>query len=215
LETDEVFADTKDHWSNVTVSRMHDTHILPDDVPLVRGYQNGTVMNFAPNQPVTRYELLKMALFSTCTKLQGNTDNAKTVFSDVKNTTPINENEEWKQKRRVIYTAVHYGIVGGYADGTFKPDATVNRAEAVKIISLASQLKLSEASGAVLSFSDVKNEDWFASYVGLAANREIVRGYTDGTFRPEQPITRAEAATIVYRSMLQYPYVNGYVLPQE
>lgn len=85
------------------------------------------------------------------------------------------------------------GIVKGYADGTYKPDKTINRAEFTKIIIEATFP--GEAAGEKC-FSDVQTE-WFAAYICLAQNKGIIGGYADGTFKPGQNISFVEAAKII------------------
>ncbi len=211
------FTDMTGHWSSAYVTTLARTQILPDSRPLIGGYSLNGKKLFAPDQPVTRYEFLKMTMLSTCTKLWNTADDLKPVFSDVRSTSVINENDDAAQKRRVIYTAVHFGVVGGYDDGTFRPDAPVNRAEALKILTLASQLGTFASSGSLLTppaFSDVTDNDWFAPYVREMAIRGIVSGYGDGSFGPEKPITHAEAAKIIHEVILQNPLINGYVLSE-
>ncbi len=216
---DRPFHDTKDHWSAAAVSILKSIRILPQKMPLVRGYSvqtdSGTSTLFSPDTPITRFEFLKMILLSTCTHFVTATDREK-QFTDVMNESFVGESEDVAFRRQVIYTSVHFGVTSGYGDGSFKPNANVNRAEAVKILILAAQFSPLASSGTTLSFSDVREEtDWFAPYVKTAADREIVRGFPDGTFRPDQPITRAEAAKIIVSVMRQNPQVNGYVLPSE
>jgi hypothetical protein len=93
----------------------------------------------------------------------------------------------------------------------------VNRAEALKMLMLASQLKLppDAASGSTLAFPDVTIGDWFHATVDLAVTYDIVSGYPDGTFKPSNAITRAESAKIIWQTMLINPLINGYVLPTE
>jgi len=210
------FSDTKDHWAEKIVSRLSRTLILPSSTSVIRGYAvaTGALSPFNPDQKITRYEFLKMVMLTTCSKIRTSSDDAKTTFSDVRKDAPINENPDAAFKRQIIYSASHYSFVAGYEDGTFRPDAPVNRAEALKILSLASSLQAIEVFSP-LSFSDVSLDDWYSPYVTAAASREIVRGYEDGTFKPGNAITRAEAAKIVYFTMLGNPTINGYVLPTE
>ena len=87
-----------------------------------------------------------------------------------------------------------FGIVTGYADGSFRPDAPVTRVEFAAIASRFE--KLTEGTK---SFADVPPNHWAASYINFAATRGWVNGYADGTFRPENPITRAEVAAVTCR----------------
>lgn len=84
------------------------------------------------------------------------------------------------------------GIVEGYKDGTFKPENTINRAEFVKILVLASNKTVT----GINCFDDVK-EEWFAPYICAAKEAGLVDGYPDGKFRPEQNINFAEASKII------------------
>jgi hypothetical protein len=81
------------------------------------------------------------------------------------------------------------GIVGGYPDGTFKPDGTLNRAEAVKILLEGNNIVVEAGS---TDFPDVPRNEWFANYIATAAARGIVKGYGDGQFKPGNTISRAE-----------------------
>jgi len=66
-----------------------------------------------------------------------------------------------------------------------------------------------------VNFADVPFDSWFFPYVDRAVQLNIVEGYGDGTFRPQQPITRAEAAKLVYLLLVTNPRINGYVVPTD
>lgn len=210
------FADMKDHWAEKIVVRLSRTLILPDSIPIIRGYSvdTSTLVPFHPDQTITRYEFLKVVMLSTCTKIRTNSEDEKMTFTDVRHDAPIGENAETAFKRMITYSAVHYGFIAGYEDGSFKPDAPVNRSEALKILSLAAGIQETEGFEPI-SFTDVSADDWFSPFVRSASSREIVKGYPDGTFKPGNAITRAEAAKIVYFTLLSNPTVNGYALPTE
>ncbi len=91
-------------------------------------------------------------------------------------------------------------IVQGYEDNTFRPDRSINRAEFTKIIVEAVYddseiLSCLENTNSLLK--DVERDAWFAKYVCVAAAKQIVQGYPDGTFRPSQDISFVEAAKII------------------
>ena len=86
-------------------------------------------------------------------------------------------------------------IIDGYPDGSFRPDTPVNRAEALKILLLASDREIENSAADV--FSDVPAEAWFAPFVFSAKNAAIVDGYLDGNFRPEQTVNLVEALKIL------------------
>jgi len=93
------------------------------------------------------------------------------------------------------YVAIMYlksqGILGGYEDGTFKPDILVNRAEALKILLVGNKVQVPETVTQA-SFSDYQAGDWFSKYVEQAKTLGIVNGNPDGTFAPSRNVVRAE-----------------------
>lgn len=110
------------------------------------------------------------------------------IFSDVSSTHPNSE-------------AVNYlkslGVLEGYSDGTYKPEAKINRAEFTKIV-LESTLDSKEISGSDC-FPDVANQ-WFANPICTAKSLGLIDGFPDGYFKPEQNITLAEASKIIVNS---------------
>ena len=100
----------------------------------------------------------------------------------------------------------HDAYIQGYPDGRVKPENNITRAEVATIFfrlltDEAREYFWSTDSG----FSDVKSSDWFNNAVATMVNAGIITGYNDGTFRPNDPITRAEFATIAAR-FLSDPY---------
>ncbi len=95
--------------------------------------------------------------------------------------------EHWA--RESIRELVDKGIVKGYDDYRFDPNGTLTRAEAATFIARAYSLK---PSGAARTFPDVTRDHWAMETVASAAARGIIQGYPDGTFRPNDPVTRAE-----------------------
>jgi hypothetical protein len=86
------------------------------------------------------------------------------------------------------------GVIGGYPDGTFRPDAGVNRAEFLKI--LVAGFRPDAARGEAGCFTDVRRE-WFATYVCAAKRLGWIDGYPDGGFGSDRSINRAEAMKIL------------------
>ena len=102
----------------------------------------------------------------------------------------------------------HFAYIVGYEDGTVQPDNTITRAEVATIffrmLSDESREKFRIAEN---PFSDVTVEDWFNTAVSTMTNADVIHGYEDGTFRGDNPITRAEFATIVaYFDPITYSY---------
>ena len=103
--------------------------------------------------------------------------------------------------KEYVEYGVEKGYISGYEDGTFLPDKTVSRAEFSKMINSA--IKLTSVGEAKAEFKDVKSGDWFFNEVKKAENAGYITGYAeDGTFRPNNPVTRQEAAVILSRLVL-------------
>ncbi|WP_010094766.1 S-layer homology domain-containing protein [Ornithinibacillus scapharcae] len=90
------------------------------------------------------------------------------------------------------------GIMGGYPDGTFKPNNQVTRAEFTSFLVRALDLKQTSNKK---SFSDVKSGAWYASAISIATSNGIIGGYPDGTFKPNNKISRQEMAAMVQRAL--------------
>jgi hypothetical protein len=89
-------------------------------------------------------------------------------------------------------------IVKGVGRESFAPDRTVTRAEFIKMLVPALELY---KDGAKAAFTDVRQEDWFAAEVASAYELNIVKGYENGEFAPDQSITREEMAAMAYRAL--------------
>jgi hypothetical protein len=90
---------------------------------------------------------------------------------------------------------VDRGIVKGYDDGTFGPDKFIKRAEFVALVNRT----FGYATFSSTKFPDVSDDDWFAADVSKAVGAGYIKGYDDGTFRPDDNITRQEAALVFAR----------------
>lgn len=100
-----------------------------------------------------------------------------------------------------IHMIADMGVITGYPDGTFKPGANVTRAEAiVMIIRFLDSVGGFELDPTIDStFSDLPNTNWAKTHIMSAVNLGIISGYKDGTFKPNNPITRAELSAILSR----------------
>ncbi len=113
-------------------------------------------------------------------------DHACTAFTDLA--------DNWS--RAGICWTVENGIMKGTGEKTFAPDGTTTRAMLATVLYRQSgEAKTDKSAG----FKDVKSGDWFAEAVNWAAANKVVNGYEDKTFRPNQPVTREEAAAMLYR----------------
>jgi len=90
-------------------------------------------------------------------------------------------------------------VIGGYPDGTFRPDTVVSRVEALKFILKGMNSELLTSNE--LPFPDTAAQEWYSDYVATAYNREIVRGYPDNTFKPANTVNRAEFLKMLLTSM--------------
>ncbi len=110
---------------------------------------------------------------------------AATTFSDISG--------HWA--RTYIQKAASLGIVNGYNDGTFRPENNVTRAEFTKMLNTT----LGNTGTAKAVFSDVSSEQWFHADICKGVAASYINGYSDGTFGPDNTITRQEAAVILSR----------------
>jgi hypothetical protein len=87
-------------------------------------------------------------------------------------------------------------LISGYEDGTIRPDNQISRAE---FVALVNRVGGYQASGTTVAFSDVKAGDWYAGQVAAAVQQGYIGGFEDNTFRPNDSVTRAQAAAIIAR----------------
>ena len=152
-----------------------------DHFAFLVGYTDGT---FGPERNMTRAEVTTMFARLLTEQIEADKTYSNT-FSDV-------PKGYWAAN--YIGYMQQFGIITGYSDGSFRPDAPVTRAEFAAIASRFE--KLTEGSK---SFTDVPDTYWAARYISFAATRGWVTGYSDGTFKPENTITRAEVAAVTCR----------------
>ena len=159
-----------------------------DHYAYIVGYPDG---NVKPEGNITRAEVATI-FFRLLT------DESRNEFwSQTNNYSDVSE-DAWYNN--AVSTLSNAGIIDGYEDGTFKPDGNITRAEFATIA-----VRFFEATydGGDL-FSDIAGH-WAQDYINEAANAGIVDGYPDGTFQPQQLITRAEAMTMVNRTIDRHP----------
>ncbi|MBN2057473.1 MAG: S-layer homology domain-containing protein [Candidatus Saganbacteria bacterium] len=89
------------------------------------------------------------------------------------------------------------GIISGYPDGTFRPDGLITRAEFTKL--LMSARGIGDFSPSGKPYVDIRQDHWAADYIGFGAKYGFVKGYPDRTFRPNNPVTRAEGVSMIAR----------------
>ncbi|WP_259391941.1 MucBP domain-containing protein [Paenibacillus thiaminolyticus] len=150
----------------------------------INGYPDGTIK---PENLISREEVAAIFYRLMDDESRANYLTDKNAFSDV-------ASSRWSNKH--ISTMEHAGIIAGYQDGTFKPGRSITRAEFAAIASRFD--KLNEEANDM--FSDVAGH-WAEKYIMSAANKGWIKGYPNGTFKPNQYITRAEAMAFI-NSML-------------
>ena len=107
------------------------------------------------------------------------------------------------------------GVLDGYSDGTFRPNAALTRAQFCKmaVYAMDGSSELGRYS-TVTIFPDVKPSFWASSYINMAAKKGVIAGFADGKFKPNQTVTAGQAVTILMRG-LGYKDANmGGVWPQ-
>lgn len=169
------FTDLDGEWSEEYVCDLYERDVV----------SGKSDRYFYPNATATRAEFLKMVLLDA--ELDPYSVSSM-HFSDV-------SSSSWYYSY-VTYAAA-MGYVDGYSDGTFKPNQTITRAEAVVILMhVADQHDYSFDEGDI-DFWDVDVYDWFAYAVIIADRDNLVNGYSNGSFGPNNSITRGEAAKIL------------------
>ena len=171
---------------------------IPDDVPTglngddhfayIVGYPNG---NVEPNGNITRAEVATIFFRLLTEKVRTANSTQSNSLSDV-------SRGQWFN--HAISTLSSMGIVKGNPDGTFDPDAPITRAEFAAIAARFDDKNTDTSS----KFTDIASH-WAKNEIGIAANKGWINGYPDGTFRPNQYITRAEAMTLVNRVLNRLP----------
>lgn len=187
--------DSKEHNSSSGQTAQEDVPTLnkEDHFAYMSGYLDGT---FKPNQNITRAEVAVM--FSRLIDEDFDSDNYETTsFLDV-------AEDEWYSDR--IGYIESLGIINGYPDSTFRPNAPITRAEFATIASNFDNLK---ETGDVY-FSDLPDSHWAKNFVEMAYNRGWISGYPDGTIKPDRYITRAEVVSVVNR-MLEREADTSYI----
>jgi len=169
-------ADISGHWAETQIQSWLDEG-------LASGYPDGT---FKPNREVSRAEFVAMVNRAFGIESEG----ALSGFADVKE-------GQWFYDD--VMAAKAEGYVGGYPDGTFKPQNSISRQEAAS--SLARLLNLDQTTQVLEQFKDsAQIPQWSRGSVGALVENGLMGGYPDNTFKPTRSITRAEAVATLDRA---------------
>lgn len=166
--------DLENHWAKTEIEYLIEKGI-------VSGYNDGT---FKPDKEITRAEFIKII-----NNVLGYSEKAEISFTDVKES-------EWYYED--IQKGVAAGYIGGYSDGTMKPNKPITRQEVAKVIAIAYDLDR-YTSVSSNSFTDSDSiDEWAKNYIGIMKDKELITGYSDGSFSPKKNVTRGEIAKIIY-----------------
>nr|WP_268964109.1 MULTISPECIES: S-layer homology domain-containing protein [Paenibacillus] len=170
------FSDTASHWGGSMIATAVKLRI-------VDGYKDGT---FRPDAPVTRAEFA--AMIARAFGLSESTGSAK--FPDARSS--------WAAG--YIGALADKGVLSGYGDGSFKPNAAISRAEMVTIIARVLDLG-ALSTGTSAGFNDVGSGYWAADAIKQASSAKLIQGVSSSAFAPKNQATRAEAVTLLIRAL--------------
>lgn len=180
------YCDVQTHWSKDAVLRLVSEGV-------VSGSKENGISVIRPNSNITRAEFLKVVLLSKYSETEIDKlivdSGSQKSFTDVEG--------HWAEG--LIRVAKAKGIVNGYENGDFQPNAFVSRGEAVKIIITSEEKLNNESIYTKESFSDVSIDYWEFKYVEIAKESNLVTGYKSGEFISAALMTRGEAFTVVDR----------------
>lgn len=159
-----------------------------DHYAYVVGYSDGTVR---PNANISRAEVATIFFRLLKEEVRDGNLTAENTFADV-------TDGQWHNK--AISTMAKLGVVKGRNAEAFDPDAPITRAEFATICARFDKTQISTSS----NFTDISGH-WAEKYIERAATLGWIAGYPDGTFRPSNYITRAEAMTMINRVLCRMP----------
>ncbi len=167
-------SDIEGHWAQGTIRQMVDKGII-------KGYPDGS---FGPNNNITRAEFT--SLLVRAFNLESGPGK---IFNDTAN--------HWAKE--AIKTANYHGLVSGYSDTLFGPDDPVTREQIAVMVVNATKIEQSDENKPFTDSAQIS--DWAKESVAKATAAELITGYPDGTFKPKDNATRAEAMVVLDRSM--------------
>ena len=175
-------------YAGWTATNVPDMLNGDDHYAYVVGYSDGTVR---PNANISRAEVATIFFRLLKAEVRDGNLTAENAFKDV-------TDGEWHNK--AISTMAKLGVVKGRNAEAFDPDAPITRAEFATICARFDKTQTSTSS----NFTDISGH-WAEKYIERAATLGWIAGYSDGTFRPGNYITRAEAMTMINRVLCRMP----------
>ena len=181
-------ADINGHWAENDIVTLVNQNIM-------KVYEDG---HFKPNRSITRAEFAEAL--------------AKALYLEPVNETELTDINSHPAKG-YIAALVNEGVVTGFPDKTFRPEERLTRAQVVTMLMRGlgleenkNQINMDQFS----SYNDMNQEHWANEYVKLATELEILDGYPDGSFRPKNLTTRAQAAKMIAK-FRSYDTKSGFV----
>ena len=187
-DTDIILKDKKGNSADGTTDKDGKL-ILPaeEHKSYIVGYEDGT---FKPEGNMTRAEAAAIFARNIAERKGEKITNAKSSFTDVATNLWYNQYISYLEK---------YDIIEGYDDGTFKPDEQITRAEFVTMCARFYNLFDKTTDAKSNKFTDVASSHWAYKFINSATAMDWIQGYADGSFKPDNNITRAEVVAIVNR----------------
>ena len=183
-------------YAGWTATNVPDMLNGDDHYAYVVGYSDGTVR---PNANISRAEVATIFFRLLKEEVRDGNLTTENTFADV-------TDGQWHNK--AISTMAKLGAVKGRNAEAFDPDAPITRAEFATICARFDKTQISTSS----NFTDISGH-WAEKYIERAATLGWIAGYSDGTFRPSNYITRAEAMTMINRVLCRMPETESDLLP--
>lgn len=183
-------------YAGWTATNVPDMLNGDDHYAYVVGYSDGTVR---PNANISRAEVATIFFRLLKEEVRDGNLTTENTFADV-------TDGQWHNK--AISTMAKLGAVKGRNAEAFDPDAPITRAEFATICARFDKTQISTSS----NFTDISGH-WAEKYIERAATLGWIAGYSDGTFRPSNYITRAEAMTMINRVLCRVPETESNLLP--
>lgn len=167
--------DTRGHWAESNINKLV-------ALGAIKGYPDGS---FKPDKKITRAEFI--AILINALKLSGKSGKA---FTDTAN--------HWAKD--YISTASAYGIIAGFDDDTFRPNDIITREQMmVMVVNAAKLTQVNDDEAAFTDKSDIS--PWASGAINAAKKNGIIGGYPDNSFKPLDNATRAEAVTVIVKTL--------------
>ena len=172
-------SDIDNHWAKTYITELHENGIINP---------SASTGNYKPDEKITRWEFMRYI-----NRAFGFTEKADISFSDVKSTDLYYE---------TVQIAVKQGYINGVGNNKMAPESTLTREQAATILGRLHKYTPTADLSALSVFSDqAKLSDYSKAYVAEAVKQGYINGYTDGTFKPQGTLSRAEIAKLLYGYM--------------